>query len=172
MNGGIGPSNAKVIDFQVGYEKSTGVLLSAMSGANLINTVGGLTGELSYHPVLSVLDNDVMGYIGRFLEGVNVNEETLAIDLINETGPIPGFFLNTDHTRKWWKQEQYLPQVADMLTYPEWLKTGKRTTLDYAKERTEELLASWESKLPPGKEEELDKILEDCKQYYIKKGLI
>jgi trimethylamine--corrinoid protein Co-methyltransferase len=172
MNGGIGPSNAKVIDFQVGYEKSIGVLLSAMSGANMINTVGGLTGELSYHPVLSVLDNDVMGYIGRFLEGVNVDEETLAIDLINETGPIPGFFLNTDHTRKWWKQEQYLPQVADMLTYPEWLKTGKKTALDYARERADELLASWESKLPPGKEKELDKILEDCKQYYKKKGLI
>jgi trimethylamine--corrinoid protein Co-methyltransferase len=172
MNGGIGPSNAKVIDFQVGYEKSIGILLSALSGANWINTVGGLTGELSYHPALSVLDNDVLGYIGRFLEGVDVTEETLAIDLINETGPIPGFFLNTAHTRKWWKQEQYLPQVADMLTYPEWLKTGKKTTLDYAKERADQLLASWESKLPPGKEEELDKILEDCRRYYKKHGLI
>jgi trimethylamine--corrinoid protein Co-methyltransferase len=172
MNGGIGPSNAKVIDFQVGYEKSIGILLSALSGANWINTVGGLTGELSYHPALSVLDNDVLGYIARFLEGVNVSEETLAIDLINEAGPIPGFFLNTAHTRKWWKQEQYLPQVADMLTYPEWLKTGKKTTLDYAKERADELLTSWESKLPPGKEEELDKILEDCRQHYKKHGLI
>jgi trimethylamine--corrinoid protein Co-methyltransferase len=172
MNGGIGPSNAKVIDFQVGYEKSIGILLSALSGANWINTVGGLTGELSYHPALSVLDNDVLGYIGRFLEGVNVNEETLAIDLINETGPIPGFFLNTDHTREWWQKEQFMPHVADMLTYPEWLKTGKKTTLDYAKERVDELLGSWESKLPPGKEEELDKILDDCRAWYKKKGLI
>jgi hypothetical protein len=44
--------------------------------------------------------------------------------------------------------------------------------LDHARERTEELLASWESKLPSGKEEELDKILEDCRGYYKKKGLI
>jgi trimethylamine--corrinoid protein Co-methyltransferase len=172
MNGGIGPSNSKVIDYQVGYEKSIGALLSAMSGANMVNHSGGIMGELSYHPALSVLDNDMLGYIGRFLEGVNVSEETLAIDLINETGPIPGFFLNKAHTRKWWKKEQYLPHAADMLTYPEWLKTGKKSALDYARERADELLASWESKLPPGKEEELDGILEDCRQYYKKRDLI
>jgi trimethylamine--corrinoid protein Co-methyltransferase len=172
MNGGPGPTNSKVIDFQCGYEKSLGVLLCALSGANIINYVGGLTAELVYHPALTVLDNDVAGYVARFLEGVNVSEETLAIDLINETGPIPGFFLNTAHTREWWKKEQFLPHAADMLTYPEWLETGKKTTLDYAKERADELLASWESKLPPGKEEELDKILEECRQWYKEKGLI
>ena len=112
------------------------------------------------------------GYIGRFLEGVNVNEDTLAIDLINQVGPIPGFYLDKAHTREWWKKEQYLPHASDILTYPEWLAGGKKTALDYAKERTQELLSSWESKLPPGKEEELDKILEDCRQYYKKKGLI
>jgi trimethylamine--corrinoid protein Co-methyltransferase len=103
---------------------------------------------------------------------VNVNEDTLAIDLINATGPIPGFFLNTDHTREWWQKEQFMPHAADMLTYPEWLKTGKKTALDYARERADELLASWESKLPPGKEEEVDKILDECRAWYKKRGLI
>jgi trimethylamine--corrinoid protein Co-methyltransferase len=172
MNGGPGPTNSKTIDFQCGYEKSLGVLISCLSGANIINYAGGLTAELVYHPALAVLDNDVVGYIGRFLEGVTVNEDTLAIDLINETGPIPGFFLNTDHTREWWHKEQFMPHAADMLTYSEWLKTGKKTALDYARERADELLANWESKLPPGKEEELDKILEECRDWYKKKGLI
>jgi trimethylamine--corrinoid protein Co-methyltransferase len=172
MNGGIGPSNSKRIDFQCGYEKSIGILISAQSGANWINTVGGLTGELSYHPALSVLDNDVLGYIGRFLDGMTVSDETLAIDLINETGPIPGFYLDKTHTRKWWKQEQYLPHAADMLSYPEWLKSGKKSALELARERADYLLQSWESKLPPGKEEELDRILEECRQWYKKKGLI
>jgi trimethylamine--corrinoid protein Co-methyltransferase len=172
MNGGPGPTNSKSIDFQCAYEKSIGVLLCALSGANIINYVGGLTAELVYHPVLSVLDNDVAGYIGRFLEGVNVNEDTLAIDLINQVGPIPGFYLNTAHTRQWWKREQFIPHAADTLTYPEWLQTGKKSALDYARQRADELLSQWESKLPPGKEEELDKILEDCRQYYKKRGLI
>jgi trimethylamine--corrinoid protein Co-methyltransferase len=149
-----------------------GVLLCALSGANIINYVGGLTAELVYHPVLSVLDNDVAGYIGRFLEGVSVNRDTLAIDLINLVGPIPGFYLNTAHTREWWKREQFLPHAADMLTYPDWLNRGKQGAVEYARQRADELLAAWESKLPPGKEEELDRILEDCRQYYKKRGLI
>jgi trimethylamine--corrinoid protein Co-methyltransferase len=172
MNGGIGPSNAKRIDFQVGYEKSIGIILSALSGAHWINTVGGLTGELSYHPALSVLDNDVLGCIGRFLEGVTVDEETLAVDLIENTGPLPGFYLDKTHTRKWWRLEQYSPHAADMLTYPEWEKTGKKSALDLAGERAEYLLKSWTSKLPPGKEEELDRILNECRQWYKKKGLL
>ncbi|UCB46023.1 MAG: trimethylamine methyltransferase family protein [Spirochaetota bacterium] len=172
MNGGIGASNSKSIDFQCAYEKSVGILLSAQSGANWINTVGGLTGELTYHPVLSVLENDVLGYIGRFLEGVIVDDETLAIDLIEETGPIPGNYLDKAHTRKWWKLEQFMPHVADILPYPQWLKSGKKSTLDMARERADYLLKTWESKLPPGKEKELDKILEECRQWYKKKGLI
>lgn len=172
MNGGVGPSNSKRIDYQCGYEKSIGILLSALSGAHCINTVGGLTGELSYHPAMSVLDDDVLGYVGRFLEGVKVTDETLAIDLIEETGPIPGFYLDKAHTRMWWKIEQFMPYAADMLTYPEWVKSGKKSALDMAKERAEHLLKSWESKLPPGKEKELDKVLEECRQWYTKKGLI
>jgi len=172
MNGGPGPTNSKSIDFQCAYEKSIGVLLCALSGANIINYVGGLTAELVHHPVLSVLDDDVAGYIGHFLEGVNVNEDTLAIDLINQVGPIPGFYLNTAHTREWWKREQFMPHAADTLTYPEWLNKGKKSALDYARQRADELLSQWESKLPPGKEEELDKILEDCRKYYKKRDLI
>jgi trimethylamine--corrinoid protein Co-methyltransferase len=172
MNGTPGPTNSKSIDFQCGYEKALGVLICCLSGANIINYAGGLTAELVYHPVQSVLDNDVAGYVGRFLEGIKIDDETLAIDLIEETGPIPGFYLNKAHTRKWWKMEQFLPYAADMLTYTEWMRTGKQGALELAKERADYLLKSWESKLPPGKEEELNKILEDCRRWYKKTGRI
>jgi trimethylamine--corrinoid protein Co-methyltransferase len=180
MNGGVGPSDSKSIDFQCGYEKALGILLSALSGANIINTIGGLTGELSYHPVQSVLDNDIAGMIGRFLEGATVTPETLAIDLIEAVGPIPGFYLNQQHTREWWKKEQFLTpltdaglaRTADTLSYPEWLATGKKSALDYARDRADELLASYQHTLPEDKEAELDRILEDAREYYKRKGVI
>lgn len=171
MNGGPGPTNSKRIDFQTGYEKSMGALLSCLSGANVVNYAGGLTAELVYSPVLSVLDNDVCGYIGRFLEGVKVDEDRLALNLIEETGPIPGFYLNKAHTRQWWKLEQYNPRAADMSTYAEWKKTGKRSALELAQERADFLLRTWESKLPPDKEAELDRVLRECRQWYREKGL-
>jgi trimethylamine--corrinoid protein Co-methyltransferase len=171
MNGGVGPSDSKSIDFQCGYEKASGILLSALSGANVINTVGGLTGELSYHPVQSVLDNDVCGMIGRFLQGVQIDNDTLAVDLINTVGPIPGFFLNQAHTRQWWKKEHFLPHAADTLPYPEWQRAGKKAALDYARARADELLAAYQDPLPPDKHAELDRILAEARQYYARKGV-
>jgi trimethylamine--corrinoid protein Co-methyltransferase len=172
MFGSSGMGNSKFIDYQLGYEKSIATVLTAVSGASIINYVGGLTGELSHHPVLSVLDNDVAGMIGRFLEGVKVTDETLAIDLIEKVGPIPGFFLGEAHTREWWAKEQFVPQASDQLTYPEWKTAGKKSALDYAKERVEEILETYEHTLAEDKEEELDRILDDARKYYEKKGLI
>lgn len=172
MFGSSGCGASKLIDYQLGYEKSIATVLLAISGASIINYVGGLTGELSYHPVLSVIDNDVAGMIGRFLEGVEVNHETLAVDLIEKVGPIPGFYLSEKHTRDWWKKEQFVPRVADELTHTEWALQGKKSTLDYAKDKVAEMLANYRHDLPEDKEQELDRILADAKQHYRKHGLL
>jgi len=171
MFGSSGPGNSKSIDYQLGYEKSISTVLTAISGASIINYVGGLTGELSYHPALSILDNDVAGMIGRFLKGVEVSDDTLALDLIQQIGPIPGFFLGEAHTREWWQKEQYVPVASDQLTYPEWEAAGKKDALDYAKEKVDEMLANYEHDLPEEQDLELDRILNEARQYYQKKGL-
>ena len=166
-------SGSKKADFQCGYERAISALLFAISGGNRICFHGGIHGELTHHPVQAILDDDIVGMIGRFLEGVTVNDETLAIDLIEEVGPVPGHFLNKEHTRKWWKLEQYMPKVADGLTYPEWMNTGKRSCLDYAKERMEEILTTHKpTPLTPSQEEDVKRILEEARKYYKEKGLI
>jgi trimethylamine--corrinoid protein Co-methyltransferase len=147
--GACGPMASKQPDAQFGYEKGIACVIGSLCGGTIINAIGGLHGELTYHPAISVLDNDMAGMIGRFLEGMKVNHETLAIDLIEKVGPIPGFFLSEAHTREWWKKEQYLPKVFDQSTYTEW----------------------YQHTLPEDKEEELDRILEEARQYYRKKGL-
>jgi len=168
-----GCSNSKQIDFQLGYEKAMNALLLALSGGNFAAFHGSISSELTHHPVQAILDDDVAGMIGRFLEGVEVSDETLAVDLINEVGPIPGFYLDRKHTRNWWKKEQFGPKVADRLTYPEWKKTGKKGALDYAKERMQEILATHKPKpLTLGQEEDIERILKEAREYYRKKGLI
>lgn len=78
-----------------------GALISVISGGKLHAFHGGVHAELTWSPVQEVLDDDIAGWIGRMLEGVEINDETLAIDLINAVGPIPGYYLNKEHTRKW-----------------------------------------------------------------------
>jgi trimethylamine--corrinoid protein Co-methyltransferase len=165
--------NSKLPDYQCGYEKTTNALIAALSGASYTETHGSVYGELSHHPLQAILDDDLAGMIGRFIEGVNVNDETLAIDLIDEVGPIPGHFLNKAHTRKWWRLEQYMPNVADRLTYPEWVNVGKKSCLDYARERMEEILATQKpTLLTSGQEQDIERILEEARKYYKERGLI
>ncbi len=159
-------SSGKVIDYQAGYEKTIQLLLMALSGSHVHCFAGGLYGEITYHPVMSVIDDDVAGMVGRILQGVEVTDETLAVDLIEEVGPVPGHFLNREHTRKWWKKH-FLPRVADRLPYPVWVKEGKKSVLINAKERVKEIIATHEpTPLPRDQDKEIDKILKEAKAYY------
>jgi trimethylamine--corrinoid protein Co-methyltransferase len=146
---------------------------AGLTGASTLLTFGSVHGELSSHPLQAILDDDLAGMAERFLDSVTVNTETLAVDLIKEVGPIPGHFLSKEHTRKWWKPEQFIPKAADRLTYPEWVDTGKKSALDYAKERLEEILATHKpTPLTPKQEENIETILEEARRYYKKIGLI
>lgn len=166
-------SNAKAIDYQVAYEKSLGALIDALSGNHLQIFQGGSRGELSYHPVLSILDDDVAGWIGRFLEGVTTTDETLAIDLINQVGPIPGHYLSTAHTRKWWRQEQWLPQSADLEAYPVWVRSGKKDALALAQERMDDILANHKpTPLKAEHEQAVEDIVGAARQFYRDGGAI
>ncbi len=166
-------SSSKKIDFQLGYEKAIMILTAALSGVNMATLHAAIHGEITAHPVQAVLDDDVAGMIGRFIEGVEVDDETLAIDLIEEIGPIPGFYLNKEHTRKWWKKEQFVPKVADRLTYPEWMNTGKKACFDYAKEKMEEILATYKpAPLTEDQNKEIERILKEARNYYQERDML
>lgn len=96
----VGYSSSKKIDFQSGYEKGMATLAGALSGAHILQPFGCVHGELTAHHVMFVLDDEISGWVGRCLEGIVVNDETVALDLIEEVGPIPGHYLGTAHTRK------------------------------------------------------------------------
>jgi trimethylamine--corrinoid protein Co-methyltransferase len=173
VDGSTAYPDAKRPDYQCGHEKAFRALIVGLSGISTLLLHGSVHGELTYHPVQSVLDDDLAGMVGRFMEGIAVKNETLAIELIEKVGPIPGHYLAEEHTRKWWKLEQFVPKVSDRLTYPAWMQTGKKSSLDLAKERTEEILAT--HKPPPlttSQEKDLERILEEARKYYKEKGLI
>jgi trimethylamine--corrinoid protein Co-methyltransferase len=166
-------TNSKEIDFQAGYERSMFAVIAALSGANIIQLHGGIHAEITSHPIQAILDDDVAGMVGRFLEGITVTDDTLAIDLIHKVGPLPGFFLEERHTREWWKKEQYFPKAADILSYPEWETRGKKSALDYAKDRMEAILSTHRPlPLTASQEQEIARILEEAYESYKKRDLL
>lgn len=163
--------NSKCMDYQGGYEKAMIALVQAISGANIVWLHGTVYGELTAHPVQAIIDDDIAGMIGRFLEGIIVNDETLAVDLIEEVGSLPGFYLDKEHTRKWWQKEQYIPAVAELSSLQEWLVTGKKTTIDLAKDKMEEILATHKVSIPltASQDEEIERILGEAREFHKEK---
>ncbi len=166
-------SNSKKIDFQAGFEKSCGTLLSALAGGHVHLYQGGSSLELLYSPELAVMEDDVAGWIGHLLEGATVDAETLAIEVINQVGPIPGHYLGTAHTREWWRKEHYYPQIVDVEPYASWIDSGKKDMLDRAKEKVEEILATHKP-LPLTAEQEqgVEDTLNEAREYYRKNNVI
>ncbi|MBM3699624.1 MAG: hypothetical protein FJW68_01730 [Actinobacteria bacterium] len=172
-NTGSAFPNSKKADYQSAYEKTHVAMASALSGANMIVFHGGVTAELSYNPVLAIIDDDIAMTIGKTIEGFEVSEDTMAVDIIKDVGTVPGTFLNKTHTREWWKKEYFLPKSADRLSYPEWLNSGHKGAIDKARERMEHILATHKVKpLSSDTDRELDKILNDARKYYRDKGLL
>jgi trimethylamine--corrinoid protein Co-methyltransferase len=156
------------MDFQCGYEKAVTALASALAGINLVSMHGGVYGELTFHPVQAILDDDLAGLIGRFIEGVTVTADTLALDLIEAVGPIPGTYIDQAHTRRWWKEEQFMPRVADWTTYSDWIQSGGKGAVDCARERMRQILATHEF-VPLSDEQlrDMDRVLKEAREHLL-----
>lgn len=159
--------NSKCMDFQSGYEKGMIALTQALAGASAVWIHGTVYGELTAHPIQAIMDDEIAGNIGHILEGIEVNDKTLAIELIEEVGHL-GMYLDKDHTRNWWRKNQYTPIVADVSNLSEWLKTGKKTIIDHAKEKMEEILNGHRVSIPltDSQEKDIETILAEARKYY------
>jgi trimethylamine---corrinoid protein Co-methyltransferase len=162
-NGSPGYVCSKVMDYQAGYEKAIGALMSALSGANYILFHLGVSGEMSAHPIQAILDDDVATLVGRIIRGEDVTPNTLALDTIKEIGPVPGHYLDTMHTLQNFRQALVMPKSVDRSTYPDWLQSGRKTALDYARERMEQILAEHKPEpLTPAQEAEIERLLKEA----------
>ncbi len=148
-HGYMGLSDAKLgADSQAGYEAATGFLLAAMAGINNIAGAGMLIFESTQSYEKLVIDDVLAGMIKRFISGVDVNDETLALNELREVGTKGGDFLRLRHTLTWFRREHYLPgKLVDRQPYESWQNQGSLTSLERARNRVKEILTTHE--VPP-----------------------
>jgi trimethylamine--corrinoid protein Co-methyltransferase len=138
-----GMTDSKTVDAQYGYEKAITTTAVALAGGNIISPYPGIVGSLlgqSFEGLL--IDNDMMGSILRLVRGIEVNEETLSIDIIENTVYGAGHFLNQDQTLNIMETEYIYPQVADRRTAGEWEVTGKQDIYELAHTRVKKMLST------------------------------
>ena len=152
-----GMSDSKVNDAQAGYESAITGLMVALAGGNLIHDAAGFLEfcmTASYDKL--VIDNEIIGMVMRAVEGIEVNEETLAFDVLKEVGP-GGHFVSNRHTRRHMRSEQYIPQLSDRENRDQWAMSGKDARARAADKAREGLDGATEPVLSQGVRENLKK---------------
>jgi trimethylamine--corrinoid protein Co-methyltransferase len=145
----IGDTESKLPDAQAGYETATFLLTAAMSGVNYCHFAGLIAHENGFSFEKAVLDDDMIQYVKRLMQGVNVSQETLAVDVIHKVGP-GGTFLTQRHTADWFQKEMTFPKCFDRRNLPEWQRAGSKSARQVANERAREILKDhWPEPLDP-----------------------
>ncbi|HJX03065.1 MAG TPA: trimethylamine methyltransferase family protein [Dehalococcoidia bacterium] len=143
-----GMTDSKMLDSQSGYESAITSLLCALAGANFIHDAAGLMEfALTVAYEKYVIDNEILGMVMRAVEGIRVDDETLAYDLIKQVGP-GGNFVSTKHTRRFMRKEHYQPLLSDRDNREDWESRGKKATWQHAAEKVRDILAGHTSVLP------------------------
>ena len=142
-NSGYGDS--KVPDAQAGLEKGMTLLLGALAGGDSFGHTG-VAGTVGASLIQLVIDDEMIGYLQRMMQGFHISPETLAYDVIASVG-IGGSFASEEHTLRHMRQEYWEPQLFDWNPYEQWIIEGKKTMMDRAVERRDQISRTHEPDL-------------------------
>mgnify|MGYP001794828279 CR=1 FL=1 len=137
-----GASDSKLPDMQAGWEQMCSNVMAGLSGVNMIYEAAGMHASLLgfCHESL-ILADDIIGQSLRCVRGIEVTDETLALDQMREVclgGP--GHYLGTDQTLARMQKDYVYPVFGDRTSPKEWVEMEKPDLIEKATKRKEEIL--------------------------------
>jgi trimethylamine--corrinoid protein Co-methyltransferase len=142
----LGMSDAKIVDPQAGFESGIGATMAALAGINMISGSGMLDFESCFSLEKLVIDAEIVGMAKRLVKGMVERETPLALDIIRQVGHA-GNFLTTGHTRRWFREELFIPSpVVDRDFRRDWEAKGSLNAAERAHRRVEEIISAHEPK--------------------------
>jgi trimethylamine--corrinoid protein Co-methyltransferase len=158
-----GCSDSKSFDQQAAAEGSLWMMLTALGGGNLIHDVGYIESGMTASYQQLVTMNEVAALVKRFMRGLDINSESIALDVIHEVGP-GGQYLSHEHTFQNFRQN-WVPELFNRTSNEEWKSEGSLTLGDVATQKVQKILQ--EHPAPPISEElskELDKVIKKAEK--------
>lgn len=154
-------TGAKEPNWQAGLENSLSTFMSSMARSDMLLGVGLLNGSTVWSFAQMIMDCEIFGIIAKVLEGIAVNEETLAVEAIREVGP-GGTFLTHGHTKKHMR-ELWLNSFLDRRPWSVWEKKRDGAP-DWALDKAKSILETHRpAPLNPELEQELRRIIASIK---------
>lgn len=118
--GTSGAVDACVLDLQAAMEATYTITAAMLSGANLIHNNGSMgSGSIGNLEQL-MMTNEIIAMLKHFNRGIEINDETVPLDLIDEIGP-GGHYLAAEHTMKHFRQETWYPRFMNRKKFSEWV---------------------------------------------------
>jgi trimethylamine--corrinoid protein Co-methyltransferase len=151
-----GRTDAKLPDAQAAYEHALTVPYVVQAGANHVSCGAGF---LDFVMTVSfeqyVIDNEIIGMAKRMQKGFEVNDETLALDVVKRVGP-GGNFLAEEHTLRHMRSELFQPLLSDRDVWEKWTAAGSPDTRDRARALAANILENHEPRgLTPDQEKDI-----------------
>jgi trimethylamine--corrinoid protein Co-methyltransferase len=136
-----GCTDSKTFDAQAMIEGSLSCFFSALTGGDLTHDVGYTESAMTGSVFQLVAMDEAIGYSRRITRGIEVNDDTLAVDVIHKVGP-NNHYLREPHTRRYFKTEFWYPRLHDRHNFEEWEMMGKTTMKERTADRVRDILAS------------------------------
>ncbi|TXT58402.1 MAG: hypothetical protein BAJALOKI2v1_380013 [Promethearchaeota archaeon] len=155
-------TESKTFDIQNGFERFQTLLIAAQSGINYITCAGTYESSLAEDLGLLVIDDELASIVKRALDGINVNENTLALEEIKKIAQSDKTYLSLKHTAKNTRKEIFVPKLVDRERRGKWLRAGKKQMIDRAREKVEKILSE-------EREPKISKEIEDKLSRFLKK---
>lgn len=157
-----GLTDSLLPDFQGGFEKALTSAFSLLGGATNMGCQGIVGADQGISLEQLVLDNEWIAAFNHIVEGVEVSEETLGIDLIEQIG-IGGSFVNQEHTAQHMRLSYWMSKLFNRQAWDGWRNAGQKSAFDKAHDFVEECLRSnypHEPILPIDRADQLDQIVQ------------
>lgn len=134
-------TGAKEPNWQAGIENSLSTLMASLSMADMLLGVGFLHGSRVWSFAEMMLDCEIFNIVRKMLQGIAVNDETLALEAIAAVGPA-GNFLSQSHTRRHMR-DIFVPEFMDRRPYAEW-EAKRDGAQDWALAKARRILSAHE----------------------------
>lgn len=142
--GSGGLNNSKTPDAQAAYETQMTLWPAVLGHTNLIiHSAGWLESGLVCSLEKFVLDVEGLAMMSRFLSGLEIDEQSLALEEIAEVGP-GGNHFGTAYTMARFQDAFYRPTVSDRQNFETWTENGAKDALQRSHEIANQLLEIYE----------------------------
>jgi len=163
-----GMADSKLPDNQAGHEKGLTVALAGNAGANLVYESAGMLASLlacSFEGL--VIDNDMLGAVNRTVRGIEINPDTLSVEVIRDVVHGAGHFLGQDQTLAIMQSEYVYPDIGDRLSPDDWFDAGATSADERARDHVKRVLSTH---FPSHVSPEIDAVIRERFDIYLPVG--